>query len=148
MKLELTNKFRVIQTVPGYAQGDIMVDEQCINYPSVFTPLYKFPTGEFFAKGDVIWRINNGDVKFVKLSDVHIEGDIEIFPSAESARETLRETEKIREKKYKSNSIYEAFEKILLFSKTDVDKSSPTELKRILENIKGYAETAFNELKK
>ena len=84
----------------------------------------------------------------MKLSDVHIEGDIEIFPSAESARETLRETEKIREKKYKSNSIYEAFEKILLFSKTDVDKSSPTELKRILENIKGYAETAFNELKK
>jgi len=151
MKLEKTNKFRAIYSTPWTDEAHIydqpLPGDFYENYPHLFAPLYKFPTGELVAKNDAVWRINSNDVKSVKLSDVHIEGDVEIFPSAESAREAIEKTEKIREKKYKTHSIYDAVEKILLFSKRDVDTSTPAEIKKTLENIRGYAETAFNELK-
>lgn len=158
MKLIKTNLYRTKIDTPWHlSAGNIINDiirSESIDYdayPDLYEPIYEFEgTDKHVCLGDKVWRIDNkgygATVRSVSLSPVHINNDIDLFPTSDLAEEYLYTMEEKRDKTYSQQSIYGALEDIALFSNIDIEKESVSEIKRKVSIINKRAKDALNEL--
>ena len=108
MKLIKTEKYKVKIKTPWYDKGDVVSPTNqvaCELYPDLFQPLYQFEgLEEYYCLGDTLWRVTTKNyidtVKTVAFSLVHLEQDIELFPTKELAEEFLAQKESKRTERY------------------------------------------------
>lgn len=141
--LKKTKKLRVKIETPFLDKGSILNPEEHVGYrkyPEMFEEVFEFPNGEMFCLGDTVYRIVlkgfEEVVKPVKLSEVHISGEVEVFPSRELANKKLKEIQQLRQENYKRQDMVSAMQYISLHSNPkDFEKLSLAEIKRKLETI-------------
>lgn len=86
-KVILDNPWCQKGTIIRYNDRDELMDYE--NYPHIFSPIYKFDSGEEVANGDVVYRIRFiGDVEAVSF-DSNITCGWNVFPSLDSAFDFL-----------------------------------------------------------
>ena len=148
MKIKETNKYIVIQSVPGYSVSQIVDGEidECEKYPKVFSKLYAFNIEETeytTYEGQNVWRIvtqRSGieTVKCVKFNKEHI--NIDIFPTYELANDELQKRNKTLKIKHENSNIQNIIEQIRFFSNVkDFDNLSLSEIKLKLITINQLA---------
>lgn len=154
--LTKTNKFRVDTPNPWMEKGKIVNSTnkiECGDYPHIFSPLYRYKdTDVLLAEGDLVYRIisKKGEeiVKAVKLSEPHLEGEIELFVSSDDAEEKLRERHQNRQKRYQNQSLYYFVENIkLLSTHKGITTMTIIEIEETLDHIKNMASNALEILK-
>lgn len=156
MKLIKTEKYKVKIQTPWYDKGDVlyepMVQIACELYPDLFQPLYQFEKlDKYYCIGDTLWRIKTKNyddiVASVNLTELHLSGNIELFPTKELAEQFLAQKENKRTERYSQSSIWNCLEYIALFSNKNTDDLTVKEIKENLAVINNQVNNALKQLK-
>ena len=155
MKLIKTEEYKVKIQTPWYDKGDVVnptYQIACELYPDLFEPLYQFVgVDKYLALNEPIWRIRTRNyvdtVISVSLTELHLSGNIELFPTRELGEQFLAQKESKRTERYSQSSIYNCLETVALFAKTDIDELTVKEIKDNLAVINNQAKHALNQLK-
>jgi hypothetical protein len=140
MKITKTEKYRVILSNPWFTLGNIVGGAERIDYPHIFSPIFEFEDGTQVCINDTVYRVKNESynrvVKALKLQEVHISGDVEIFPSFDSAKKELEQEKERTEVSMKSHTLTNNLTTIRMLSDTkDFEKLSLQDIKNKLNNI-------------
>lgn len=143
MKLFKTDRYRVIVATPWVKLGDIVIDgwtPMMPDYPNIFSPIFEFEDGTQVCINDTVYRVKyenyNRVIKALKLQDLHISGDVEIFPSFDSAKKELEQEKERTEVSMKSHTLTNNLTTIRMLSDTkDFEKLSLQDIKNKLNNI-------------
>ena len=152
MKIKPTEAYLVKIDSPWASKGEVRQEEYCSKYPEIFARQYVFEgTSWHITLGDKIWREDTKTYertpKAIQFTEAHLNCDFEVFPTKEECEKYIAEKEAKREKTYSQHSIYDAIEKIQLFSSVDFDKLSFNELKNKFQYINQTAKEALKTLR-